>query len=85
VIAGDGERLPGGSHVHDDAQHVGRLGAAIDEIADEEGASSFRCRGDGAASIARAFEAQRVAQLAQQRDELVGKAVQFEVDLVGYL
>ena len=44
-------------HVHDDAQHVGRVGPAVDEIADEEGAAALRRRGDRAAIIARSFEA----------------------------
>ena len=42
MIADDRERLPALGHVHDDAQHVRRIGTAVDEIADEEGAAPLR-------------------------------------------
>ena len=81
MIADDGERLPALDHVHDDAQHVGRVGSAVDEIADEEGAAALRRRGDRAAVIARSFEAHRVAERAEQRDQLVGAAVHVADDV----
>ena len=81
VIADDGERLAALGHVHDDAQDVGRVRPAVDEVADEECAAPFRRRGDRAPVIARSFEAHRVAELAEQRDQLVGAAVHVADDV----
>jgi hypothetical protein len=81
VIADDGECLPAFGHVHDDTQHVRGVGPAVDQIADEKRSAASRRRGDGAPVIARSFEAHRIAELAEQCDELVGAAVHVADDV----
>jgi len=81
VVADDRERPPALGHVYDDAQYVWRVGSAVDEIADEEGAAAFWRRCYGVARIASAFELHPIAKLCQQLDQLVGAAVHVADDV----
>jgi hypothetical protein len=41
VVAGDAEGEAAGDHVHDEVQDAGDLGAAVDEVADEDGRAAL--------------------------------------------
>ena len=45
MVAGHAERVAGGDHPHDEAQHARGVRAAVDEVAHENGASAFGMAG----------------------------------------
>lgn len=64
VVARDAQRMSSRNHAHDKAQHAGRVGSAVDEVADEHRlASTGRNRVDRPALL---VEDQPIAELDQQ-------------------
>ena len=45
VVAGDAQRVPGADHAHHQPQHAGRVGAAVDQVADEDRAAAVGVAG----------------------------------------
>ena len=79
VVAGDAERVAGADHAHDEPQHAGGVGAAIDQVADEHRTSAVGVAGiDGAPGVI-AYEV--VAQLGEQLLELEPAAVHVADDV----
>ena len=72
---------PGLDHRHDDAERVGCLGAAIDEIAEEDHAAAGWCGDAHGFARARAIPGDAIAELAEQDLELVGAAVHVADDV----
>ena len=68
VVAGDAAGVAGGDHAHDEAQHAGGVGAAVDEVSDEDrlAALGVRCVDRSAGLVAY----QVVPQGRQERLEL---------------
>ena len=71
VVSGDAQGVAGGDHAHDQPEHARGIGAAVDEVADEERLASFgvgctdcevarrtRCSQPSSASRVRSSEAQ---------------------------
>ncbi len=71
VVARDAQRVARADHGHHAAQHTGRVGAAVDEVADEDGRT------------ARRVDAVVVAQLAEQSLQFGGAAVDVADDVEG--
>jgi hypothetical protein len=80
VVAGDAEGEAAGDHVHDEVQDLGDLGAAVDEVAEEDDAAAGGV-GDGKVTVVVASD--EVAELAEQVDELVEAAVDVADDVEG--
>ena len=75
VISRNAECVPGFGHRHDDAQHIRRARAAVDEIADENRAAAAGRVGDCLPLAVAGFKSHAVAQLAKQLFELTRAAV----------
>ena len=75
-LPGHAQRVAGGDHAHHAAQHAGAVRAAVDEVADEDGAYGPRGGGVDGRPVA-----QVVAQLAEQRLQLGAAAVDVADDV----
>jgi hypothetical protein len=75
VIAGDAERGSGRHHRHDEAQDAGGVRTTVDEVSEEDRLSSF--------GVSRTETVARdvVAELGEQRDELVVTTVNVSDDV----
>ncbi len=71
VVAGHAQRVARLHHRHDAAQHARAVGAAVDQVADEDGRAALRVDPVG------------VAQLAEQRLQFGGAAVDVADDVEG--
>src|SRR5262249_26527152 len=69
VVSRDGERTPGGDHRHGATERVRDSRTAVDQVTEEDDASALRVRA-GSTPAAR-----RVAELVEQRVELLEAAV----------
>ena len=79
VVAGHAERGPGRHHAHDQAQHAGRVGSAVDQVADED-----RAPAAGVTGVHRApgrVPVELVAQRGQQFLQLGAAAVHVADDV----
>ena len=72
-LPGTHGRVPGRGHAHREPQHVGRVRAAVDQVADEHRAAGRR---GGRDAVRR-----RVAERRQQRHQLVAAAVDVADDV----
>jgi hypothetical protein len=77
VVAGHAQGRAGGDHAHDQAQHLGRFRAAVDEVTEEDRAPALR-RTDLEPSVR---SPDPVPELLQQLDQLVGAAVHVADDV----
>ena len=79
MIAGDAVGVAGGDDLHDEAKDGGSVGAAVHEIAEEDGLSAGgRKEGGG---LRRGVWLERVSQLGEESDEFVVAAVNVANDI----
>jgi hypothetical protein len=72
VVARHAQGVAGCHHAHDQAQHAGRVGSAVDQVADEHGPASVLVRSSGTAVL---VPGDRVAELYKQGLEFGAAAV----------
>ncbi len=81
MVARDAERVAVGHHAHREPQHARDVGAAVDEVAEEDEAASLGVLGADAAAVLVAPE--DIAQLHQKRFEFGPAAVDVADDVEG--
>ena len=77
VIAGNAQRRSRSNHAHDEAEHGGRVRSSVDEVPQEHRPSPL------GVSWGRAFVRYLVAELLEQREQLVVAAVDVADDVEG--
>ena len=78
VVTGDAEGVTGADHPHDEPQHTGCVGAAVDEVPDEHRPPLGMPRADRSAVL---VAGDRVAEFGEQRLQLRAAAVDVADDV----